>query len=82
MSILLAVVIHCAGVRRGILLVQNRLDFTYYALSLPEDHKDAVRMFSSGSVLFDTRTTKLAVYVAALHQGAPGQMTWLEDPPP
>jgi len=20
--------------------------------------------------------------VAALHQGAPGQMTWLEDPPP
>jgi len=20
--------------------------------------------------------------MAALHQGAPGQMTWLEDPPP
>jgi len=25
----------------------------------------------------------LSLYpVAALHQGAPGQMTWLEDPPP
>jgi len=23
-----------------------------------------------------------AFSVAALHQGAPGQMTWLEDPPP
>jgi len=26
--------------------------------------------------------TNTAVLVAALHQGAPGQMIWLEDPPP
>ena len=24
----------------------------------------------------------MALAVAALYQGAPGQMTWLEDPPP
>jgi len=32
------------------------------------------RHYSSISILFYA--------VAALHQGAPGQMTWLEDPPP
>ena len=30
---------------------------------------------------FKVRDGELGLTVAALHQGAPGQMTWLEDPP-
>jgi len=37
--------------------------------------------FTSSKLLHDFQNSTMQA-VAALHQGAPGQMAWLEDPPP
>ena len=56
---------------RALLRVNPALDFHYYQSA------SAALMRSAAYVCVSVPDA-----VAALHKGAPGQMTWLEDPPP
>jgi len=45
-------------------------------------HKTRIYDFTLQYLYICVNIAGLLISVAALHQGAPGQMTWLEDPPP
>jgi len=45
-------------------------------INIQDGRQYTKRQFEHSTTIGNAKT------VAALHQGAPGQMTWLEDPPP